>query len=138
MKKIIYVDEFCHVFADPPNSVMERLWTHRTLDMSQRQYKDSRLSHLEYIQMYRADYYLEDKRFFNFVITPELQDWVVKTLTPVEIDHGLKKKAVLLPEGYIEKLSVTQMMDDIVADHKITLAYFEKREEAFRWLMAKK
>ncbi|OJJ22383.1 hypothetical protein BKI52_06790 [marine bacterium AO1-C] len=131
----VYESKYLKVAHHQTEQMFHYVFNEKTWNMTAEEYLLHLQDFIKIIRKYRPKRILGDMADFNFVIPPELQEWIDQHLFSVYAEIGFEKIAILLSTQYITNLSIQQTMEE-----DSTLAfkseYFEDTEAAKEWLMA--
>jgi SpoIIAA-like len=137
---LVYSSKYVEIQFFESQSLLEAVWLPTTENMNQEEYKATFEKILTLFQEYHPVFWLGDTVNFKMAVVPELQEWTAQTLTPQLIDLGLRKMALLIPEELIANLALQQSVDEITDEMEqekaFEMRYFDKIEEARKWLKA--
>lgn len=94
-------------------------------------YRDAVVEH-------NVKFVLSDSRRSNFIMTPDIQDFIAQEIFPYTVKH-LSKIAFVMPWNLIQKIAMEQMIEEYeVKDQNrvLTSRYFRDIEEAKTWLLS--
>ncbi len=133
--KTLSQNEFISILCDEKNQLLKAIWKEKSEEMDEERFKEINLLYLEYIEKYDVKGFMIDTGKFLFVISPELQTWVVENIISNLSIKGLRKLAMLTSEEFIAQLSIEQTMEEAPELH-FSLAYFSEEEEANKWILS--
>jgi len=133
--KILYKSDFYQISYDEKHQLMHYYHPAATFDMTPAQYQEELQAIIKYSLEYKPKLGLGDLRDFQFIITPDMQEWMDEQLQPVNQAINFQKHAVLLPSEFIVQLSVKQAVE-INLDTNAKTRYFTDEQEAREWLFA--
>lgn len=125
--------EFVDVYFNEENKQMSNRWKATTTDMDADGFKNVVLQMTEVVIKYKPVCMLADTLVYDFMVTPDLQEWSGVHYFAPAIKAGLQKLAFLVPSDYFTEISIQQMMDEEEA-LGIKVKYFDKEEDAVIWL----
>lgn len=79
-------------------------------------------------------YLLVDERLFDFMITPDLQEWANENLIKPSIMNGAKKVAMISNDDIFVQTAVEQLLEEKEAK-PLEIMYFTDIEKAEKWLL---
>ena len=114
MKDYIYQSEYLKAFVQ--DDVIISCWEESSENMNNQIFKANVSQFAERLQeiMKTKGIFaiLEDSHCMRFTISPSIQVWTVRTLTPLYKHYGIKKHAFVMPKAPITKISYHQIMDE--------------------------
>lgn len=78
------------------------------------------------------EYVLSDLRKFEYIITPELQEWHNERIFQKGIAYGMRKMALLVSPEFYAQMSVEQTMEE---QSEVVYRYFRSEKDAMGWLL---
>jgi hypothetical protein len=88
-----------------------------------------------YYEKIRPESLLSDAREMAFIITPDLQEWIAKTISPRFAGAGIRKIAFILPKDIFAQLGLEQMIEESTTQKStIDVRYFDDLEKAIYWV----
>lgn len=133
---IIHVSKYFTLANNSEKNLVELKWLPESLKMNDEEYRQCGIAFKSAIGHYSPVAILSDNRDFQFSITPDLQEWTNQEIFPVLLGKGVRRFALLVSPNLFSQISVEQLMEENVALN-FTKRYFERREEALIWLLAK-
>ncbi|HAS46587.1 MAG TPA: hypothetical protein DCS93_39255 [Microscillaceae bacterium] len=131
----IYKSSYFEVSNDPSKQMFYFSYSEDTFNMQSAEYIESLRDFIKLIYQHTPKFILGDMVDFQFIITPDIQQWIDENLFKVYEEIGFKKIALLLSKEYVPKLSIQQTMEEDSTDSFKT-RYFDNSEEALTWLLA--
>ena len=128
----VFENELLTMSYEKSDNLYVEKWQPTTKDMTEEQWKETRLKLMDVFVQYNADKILALSENFYFVITPELQGWLAENITK-KVGHRVKKIAITVPAEIFSEVSVQQLMDEKETGELHT-KYFGDEEEARAWL----
>lgn len=98
-------------------------------------FKEEETTLLELVSRLCPKKYLVNLRDMRFAASVGLQAWMLEHIYTPASHIGLKKIAYLTCEEFIPQLSAEQLIDDY-GSGAIQNRFFDKEDEAMRWLLA--
>lgn len=132
-------NKFVKINLDSTNSMLIAEWYITTADMNDEVYKELFQKITQIIQTQKPEKWLGDTRNFAKPVTPALQEWIATELSPLWVEAGLKKMAMILPAELIANLSIQQAVEEIAGVKEISIfetRYFDNIPDAKTWLMS--
>ncbi|MCS6967054.1 MAG: hypothetical protein RMJ44_02660 [Cytophagales bacterium] len=124
---------------DPTQRLMITVWTTKPT-LQDEEYKELMYSFLNAILQYRPERILIDSRKAEYVIRPDMQDWINANIYPPAAEAGVRKAAFLLGEDLFMQLSLEQVVEDSMQNEKVRQIiqqnFFHNYDEAIQWLQA--
>jgi len=131
----IYKSSYFEVSNDPSKQMFHFSYSEDTFNMQPAEYIDSLKDFIKLIYQHTPKFILGDMVDFQFIITPDIQEWIDGNLFKAYEEIGFKKIALLLSKEYVPKLSIQQTMEEDSTDSFKT-RYFDNQNEALGWLFA--
>lgn len=131
MKKQLTNYQEC--FWDKENKILNFVWLSTTKDLDDEVFKNEIKEAGEWVKKYSPDYILLDSQNLQYVITPNLQEWMNEILVPIYIGVGVKKLAVLVSGDLFTKISVEQTIEEL-PELPFAFRYFQDEKEMRTWL----
>ena len=111
---------------------IELVWTEQTKNMSVPEYKECVNKYLELMLTYKPAQVLIETKLFLFSISPEIQEWIIESITPKTLEAGLTRMALIITEDFFSQLSVEQTMENPAPNFDVR--YFDSRDKALDWI----
>lgn len=141
--KEVFTNEYFSVLFNEETRTMHERYLSGNAYMDEEELKQYALGLLELMGELGVRRHVTDQTQSEFVISPELQAWVVSTFVPVWIEMGLERMALVLSQEFITALANEQLMDDGVsflgekgAESNMETKVFSDTEEALAWVQA--
>ena len=131
----IYKNSYFEVLHDPSKRFFHYSYNENTYDMQPAEYIQLLEDFIALTYQHCPKLMLGDMVDFQFIITPDIQEWINKNLFKVYKEVGFQKMALLLSKEYVPKLSIQQAIDED-STNAFKIQYFDNREEALTWLLA--
>ncbi len=96
-------------------------------------YKEEVQIWMDRLNEYHPDNVYVDGRKMQFIITPDLQNWVNGTLMKTAINNSVKKVAYIISPDLFTQVSVEQAFD-LPEGQKLNMHYFTTGEDAEKWI----
>jgi hypothetical protein len=134
--KSIYKNEYVEIFLDFSRSLIIDVWTKESENATLEEFKEVLCVWRDTIIDHHLKYALNDTRYFHNLMTPEVQDWITENIYMPAQQVSLQKNAFVMSQGFIEALSLEQLVEDqnIIG----LVSYFASFEEAESWLFEDK
>jgi len=130
-----YSSKYMTINVDRLERYIEIKKTILTEYQSDEEYKAEILKWLKIIQDEKPTFQLIDERNMRYLVVPELQKWVNEMLIQPVIKLGLHRTAFLIAKDLFAQVAVKQIMRGASnAPSSLQIKYFEKEEEAKKWL----
>ncbi|OQX97388.1 MAG: hypothetical protein B6I24_09035 [Bacteroidetes bacterium 4572_128] len=81
MRKKLKETKFVKYYGDLEKSLLEQIWENKDGNMTDDDYKKEMRNYLYFVSNYNFKFSLIDTRLFNYIITPEIQEWVDKKIS---------------------------------------------------------
>lgn len=132
----IYESDYKIVHYDEGVSLMHIDWTPETINLNDETYRREASLLLDMVKKYRPKYFISDTRKFNFLITPETQEWLAVNILSQLSDYGIEKFAACTSEDMVAQLSIEQTFKE-TENTKMgyRTGYFANTEDARKWLL---
>ncbi|OJJ18467.1 hypothetical protein BKI52_22900 [marine bacterium AO1-C] len=132
--KILHQSNFYQIRYEEQHQLIHYYHPAATFDMTPAQYLEELKVIIKYTREYQPKVGLGDLRDFQFIITPDLQEWIDEHLYPITQEIKLQKHAVLLPPEFVVQLSVKQALE-INPNKVFETRFFTNEQEARQWLL---
>ena len=136
MKESVFENEFISSFIDSSKRIYYYHWKRANRTMTPEQYQAEITRQANSILHYHPQFVLVDFRASDFIIDPDLQEFVTQSLFQSLSQVGTQKLAILQTEDYVLQLSVIQTVDER-KEGKYVVQYFSNPEEAEHWFEGK-
>jgi hypothetical protein len=100
-------------------------------------YKMATSRTIDFVEEYHLKTYIVDYSQTEFIITPDLQEWLANELIPRLVEVGLKRLAVVPSTDFVASLAVEQANEEINEVNKAVdfrLRMFKDKEMAMDWI----
>jgi len=136
MQKLYESDLACY-FLDRENDTLFCEWKSGQY-YSDKIFKESVIALTEFLKTHPVTKILDDSLQVDYPIPPDTQIWVAQTITPVFLETGLQKYALVQPTELLGELSNEQLFDEIdeVSDGSFVSKVFSSQQKALAWLRA--
>ncbi|MCB1143990.1 MAG: hypothetical protein H7A24_09835 [Leptospiraceae bacterium] len=111
---------------------LELIWSEQTRNMSVPEYKSCVEKYLELVLDYRPAQVLIETKLFLFSISPDIQEWIIESITPKTLEAGLSRMALIVTEDFFSQLSIEQTMENPAPNFDVK--YFKNRISALEWI----
>lgn len=135
MLELTFENEFTKVFVDTVNAIYRYDWKSNNRYLTPEQYKQEINRHGKQIEQCKPAHVLIDCTESEFIIPPDLQQFVQITLLNRLSEAGTKKLAIIKGQDFVSALSVKQTFEEL-ADDAYTTQFFGTEVDALGWLMA--
>ena len=132
----IYQSSFLKMTADKESSYLELHWSDPKEEMDRESFKQNMLAYRDAVVGDNIGIVLNNSLGGNFVMTPDIQEWIANEVFPHTV-KSLHKIAFVMPWNLIQKLAMEQMIEEYESkdlNKVITSRYFKSIEEAKAWL----
>ncbi len=131
---IIYKTEIiCTQYYEEIN-IFHNTW--ENIKTNTAQFKEAVTNVATLTEKYKPKGIIVDTRNFQFIITPDVQDWYNLNIATRHLKAGVKYMAFIVNKDFITQLSIEQTMDEEVTK-KQKVKYFANLEEAKKWIISK-
>lgn len=111
-------------------------WHEASAKMTDEEYKDFSLKQVQAIKSTPFNNLLINAEYFDYIISPKMQEWIDNHIMRELINGGLNRMAVILPESLFVQISAEQLFDeDNTASSNLKMKYFSNEQEAKNWLL---
>lgn len=131
----VYKSEYWTIFYEEELKLLTPVWNDKSSDMTEDSYKSEMENYTQTVEKYKPQQLLIDCQNFYFPITPEIQEWIDKTIFPKVLGVGVEYVAIVIPSELIASLSIQQAMEE-PEGIKFRTCYFDNRESAKEWLLS--
>lgn len=130
-------NKFVSITLDESNGLAEAEWFAETASMNEEEYYTVFSKIGELYRKHKVKKWLGNTLNFLMPVSPKLQEWTATELTPMLIEAGLQKMAIVVPGDFIAGLSVQQSVDEMNTSNESNFEtrYFDNVEEARKWLL---
>ena len=135
MTKILANTDFALHIADFENSLLEQHWPNKEERMTEDDYKEEMKNYLKFVTTYKFRRALINTRDFNFIIKPDVQQWV-DTKIATEASKIIHAIAFVIPTDAFAEASIRQVMMERNAMY-VNIEFFDDLEQARQWLLTK-
>jgi hypothetical protein len=130
----VYQDDYTAVAIHQDQQLVTFFYKpERAAHMQEADFKRAMSAYGQMANFYQPSKLLVDSSQGQFVIVPNLQEWVAKEVAP--LTTSLKQMAFVLSKDIFAQVAFQQMMEEKeIADHYDAPRYFDEREKALAWL----
>ena len=111
-------------------------WTEQSKEINDDGFKKEMLELAKFFKQHQPKSVLIDMRNFYFVVGLELQEWVTKNINSILEAMNKTKTAYVVSPDLFASVSVEQTVEG-TAEENFTRKFFDKEEEARKWLAGK-
>lgn len=129
---IVYTSRFCSIEFDAATATVKHNWTAATSEMTNEEFQVAERSLADVIKANKPRCIQTDALEFNFVISPDLQEWNAVTVLELFASLGGKKIGILIPPDIFAQVSIQQALDE--SESAFETRYFESRKDQTEWL----
>ena len=133
--EVIYKNSYFEVLHDASKEMFHYAYNESSYHMQPTEYIQLLEDFIQLTYQHCPRLMLGDMMDFQFIITPDIQEWIDQNLFKVYKEVGFKKMTLLLSKEYVPKLSIQQAMDEDTTNAFKT-QYFDDQEKALAWLLA--
>jgi len=134
MLELTFENEFTKVFVDTEHAIYRYDWKGNNRYLTPEQYKEEIDHHKKRIVEYKPTSVLISFTDSEFIIPPDLQQFVQTTLLNYFSEVGIKKLAIIKGRDFVAALSAKQTFEE-KADDAHTTQFFTGESQALDWLM---
>ncbi len=126
--------KYYDILVDQDKNILVYRWKETVLELNEEEYKKYFLDALKYLDEYKPKKVIQDSRIQVYPITEELQKWIMENITPKFIKAGVEKIAYVMPEDFISKLALEQLVLKLISSRQeIKRLYFSDFDQAIKW-----
>lgn len=129
---------YLQAFWEPQNSLVHVQWLEETKYMQDDEFKGLLSQIAQVVEEKGAKKWLANTTAFDFIITPDVQEWVSADFNQKLLNAGMTKMAVLIPASFMSEVSVNQSTEEMSSNPEkgaIEFSYFSEIDLAREWLM---
>lgn len=133
----LFKNQFVEVNIDKEKKYAEMVFFPESVDMEEDDYKEIVIKANESVATFlenKVDKYLYNYVDFNYILSPEIQEWYAKNSKIVYMNNS--KIASVMSEDFVANLSIEQIIQeyDDKKGLKFTRKYSDNLQEAKKWL----
>lgn len=117
------------------NKLLIQVWKNEGKEMEEEDFKKIMLEYADLIVKHKLERILVDARSMNYIVVPELQNWINQEIASRALPYN-DKIAFVMPSDFFEQVSIQQSMEDVENSGNHITEYFENLEKAREWLLA--
>lgn len=138
---MLHNSKYQTITYDPSDGVLRITWKSSTFRLTESEFKEEVSTYLEIVKVHRPPKTFWDLRDLQFVVDPELQQWIDTEVTPGELGI-VKKQALLMPHDFVANISVDQIVQGennqkiptkMANDEEAIVAWLSKQKEDNFW-----
>lgn len=130
----LHQSKYYEIYFDKEKSLITHKALPTTSEMSLEEFKQEMFRFVELCEQLLPTRDLVNLMNMNYIITPEVQEWVNSEIFP-RFENIIQQIALLLPSGIFESVALEQTMEEEGAQ-KFTQKYFDNEDQALKWLMS--
>ncbi len=131
---ILLQTPFVDVHLEVENKLFKLIWKKATANMSLDQFQNVMTRYAKELDQ-RGTCVLHEMSQMEFIITPELQDWIDKNINKKAISVGIFKAAIVVSTEIFTSISVQQSLSKENAKNA-NIAYFDNVTKAKEWILS--
>jgi len=135
MKKV-FENKFVVMYLDETHKLLNDVWLKTSANLTTQQFKEIMYEWRDLVLTHGVQLALLDTRHMEFMIDPDLQQWIATEINAPAQKHSLIKAANLLPPSVFEQVSIQQTMDELKDKNNFSVKIFKNEEEAKTWLFS--
>ena len=124
---------------DSQTGILSQAWNTNSRNMLDSNYKEEILKLMELVDHlipFGLKYVLSDTKDFKFIICPDTQVWVAKTIRKKFLEHRITRFALVMSDELFSKVSVDQAVHEAFPGDVHHTRYFDEKSRAIEWLKA--
>lgn len=106
-------NKFLRIDWDQKRALLILNWSTLTFYLSNDELKELFLKASNIVRKHQVAHVIINALKFNFVMDPELQQWVANYFNCRMPETALKKVIIVIPKGYLAKISIQQTVEEI-------------------------
>jgi len=114
-------------------NINEQTWTDQNVRMTEEECKNEFTAIAQNAAKMKVHGLLASTLNFQFVISPQVQEWTDKNIFPQYLASGIRKIAYIVPTDFFVNVSIEQLMDE-EKGKEFQVVFFDTREKAIEWL----
>ena len=129
----LYRSAYQRIEFDPESSLLKRVLT---VQADNNNWPEQQLEWQQYaslVRNYQPESIIVDARKFEFLLLTDMQEWINRNVIAVYNDINLKKWAIVIPQQFLQQVSIEQTIEANPANTFKT-QYFETEQEAMAWV----
>lgn len=134
MLDLIFENEFTKIFVDTENAIYQHSWKGNNRFLTPEEYQGEITRQGDHILQYKPSLMLLNLSEFEFIISPDLQNFVNTTLLDRMSEIGLKKLAIVEGRDFVSALSAKQTFEEH-ENRTYNIQYFKEEAAAQQWLI---
>jgi len=131
----IYQNKYLEINYFKDEQFFNFKWYPTTVDMLASEYKDEIKNYAQLLAEYNPYRLLVDDQEMQFVIYPELQEWIAEYLFPRAVSAGMRFIAIVVSKDFYAQLATEQTIAENPNPDTLNTCFFEDSEKAMEWLM---
>ena len=132
-----FENKYITASVDKSKKMLSLTWQPETENMSNEEFKEILLKLVDMVLQNDVEFWLGDTKLFNFIIEPEVQEWILPNYNEKLIAGGMKRMALIIPEQLFSEVSVTQTTEEMLEaaqNEMFQIKYFDSVKNAQEWL----
>lgn len=129
----LYTKPYITISSVPDNRLLVAQWTEESESLKVEEFQAVNEFYVQAIHERGLTFLLINAQKFNFLIAPDLQNWVAEQIIPQAIGFGLKKIAFVMSKEFVAQLSIEQTMDEVI-EKPFDMQYFDDEDKAYQWI----
>ena len=136
MKNLLYKNVYQEIFYHQDIKMIELVSFPESSEYSDAAFKRDVKHFCQCLSEKEVELYQNDMTHFKYIIVPEMQKWIVKTVYPYLIQAGVKKIALIVSEDIFSRVSTEQTVRKVDKEKPpFTRKYFKSKDVAMDWLL---
>ena len=129
----VFNNQFLKISYDAENKICIGEWTKATEHASSDEFKQWNDELVQKIKQNKSTSFLGNTLDYQFIISPELQEWSSKNVFGKFAAAGITKMALIVTDGVFQQISLEQLVDEYEGGN-IETKYFTNMDNAKQWL----
>jgi len=132
-KMELYKSKYNKLSYIEQEALLTLVWTADSGIMKDEDFKNEMRVYASAIKRYKPMRIIFDSRFFEFIIRPEMQEWLAFNVFPEYKIAGVRKKAYIVSEDVFPTVTLENYMNKSTPE-KVETRFFDGSNSAQEWL----
>jgi hypothetical protein len=135
-KELLYKSVYREIFYYADTKLLELTFLEGTTDYTDDEFKKEELIFSAFFVYKKVHIFCVNTIKLDYIIIPEIQEWLEKTVNPIFVKSEMRKFAVIVSQNVFSKVSIQHTIHKLTKNNPpFKTDYFEDREAALKWLL---
>ena len=135
MKELLYKSIYREIFYHPDKKMIEMIFFVESESYTDEEFKKETLILTQHFEKKEANLFYINMVNFSYIIVPEMQTWLAKTIQPILLKAEVTKFAIISSKQVFTKVSVKQTLTKFTeVNNFFETKYFVSEDDTMKWL----